>query len=243
MAAPSTVASAIASPYALIQPCLAAAPSSGGKAEWLATAKRAFGSVFPTEEALQHVPLLTAAAHRAGTIRPNTLVRYFGMVQDTFEPELYPPTVVTSGPTQRVDLCAFRDTLTGDYDVGDPRELQCRWGRTPALILNSLSRNTYVVSFACTCLLILLSSSPPGSPTTWYRRRVRHRGPAPCTPAAKRCPVLTRPRFALKEPLPSGAVMAKWDWAAPLPLLATTMATSLLLLPLEPIRLQAWGHP
>jgi Mini-chromosome maintenance replisome factor len=64
------------------------------------------------------VPLLTAESLKNGTVRPNSLVRFVGYVQDVFEPELYAPAVDCSGgPGVRLrKSCAFRDTMPGDPD-------------------------------------------------------------------------------------------------------------------------------
>ncbi len=52
------------------------------------------------------VPALTAAAVKAGALTPDGLVRYVGMVQDIFDPELYATALLE------------RDPATGEAGVG-----------------------------------------------------------------------------------------------------------------------------
>ena len=81
-------------PLALIQSLFQAhLATTGGRydASWLDAVPAAFLALLPDEAALSSLPLVTAASLRAGALPARGLVRYVGMVQDTFEPELYAP--------------------------------------------------------------------------------------------------------------------------------------------------------
>lgn len=74
---------------------------------------------------LNAIPLLTAKNFRSGVARPNTLVRFVGMVADVFEPELYAPAVEsTSGKGRK--SCTFRDSMPNDPDYQLVEELEQR---------------------------------------------------------------------------------------------------------------------
>ena len=71
------------------------------------------------EDTLSRIPILTGASVRSGSHRVNTLVRYTGLVQDTFDPEWYTALsevrddsqgAVEGSPPSRVVPLAFTDS-------------------------------------------------------------------------------------------------------------------------------------
>ena len=92
-------------PYAFIDGAFskyaegALAAKAGDSSPWLADISAGAAAALATEAALAQVPALTAKAFNAGSIQPNTVVRYVGMVQDVLEPEIYASVIrTTSGP-------------------------------------------------------------------------------------------------------------------------------------------------
>ena len=77
-----------------------------------------FQSLLNTDTALSHVPLLTASALRRGALPVDSLVRYVGMVQDSFDPEWFTATARrVDGSSQQLVPCAFRDALPDGFEV------------------------------------------------------------------------------------------------------------------------------
>lgn len=62
---------------------------AGAATDFAAEASSHFRSLFASEQSVQAIPVLDAISFRTGTARSNSLVRFVGMVQDTFEPELF----------------------------------------------------------------------------------------------------------------------------------------------------------
>ena len=83
----NATAAAASNPLGAVRDCFQRAvstPAAGG--DWGVPA--AFGDLF-SPESYERIPLLTAEAWRMGRLRPDSLVRYRGMVQDIFDPEFY----------------------------------------------------------------------------------------------------------------------------------------------------------
>ncbi len=78
---------------------------------------------------VERVPILNRRSIQTGDVRPNTLVRFIGMVGDVFEPELYAPAVEVQGSlggkTSRKS-CAFRDSLPNEPESHFVQELEQR---------------------------------------------------------------------------------------------------------------------
>ena len=83
----ATEAEAARNPLGTVRRCFQRASSTpAADGDWGVPA--AFGDLF-SPESYDRIPLLTAEAWRMGRLRPDSLVRYRGMVQDIFDPEFY----------------------------------------------------------------------------------------------------------------------------------------------------------
>jgi hypothetical protein len=112
-AQPPALQQALLQPYSLIEEVFSSAAAASGKSYeplWVEAVPQRFLSLFSSDAALAAVPVLTAAALRSASVASGSLVRYVGMVQDTFDPEWFAAAATVEGSLRP---CAFRDAVPG----------------------------------------------------------------------------------------------------------------------------------
>jgi len=163
---------ALTAPYELIGRTFDEAPGRP-PADFVGEVVARFKALLCDEAALATVPQLTAQSFYSGAVRPNTLVRYVGMIQDMFDPEWFASIKTEQRLGSRVrSSCAFRDVVADRPESAFDDDLQQRYAvrsacsmclnLTPCRSQSLFVRVCVCVFVGSTCTVFQRQESSPG---------------------------------------------------------------------------------